>query len=129
MNKFIAILVFALGVNVTMYAQNSSMFGIRKVNTKAGAVVDAPRLNSKHYKIQTSKLLNDVDLTLFFMNMLMGNIKKMIWGVLCLLQYLKNILLIWILCLNYNLMELSNYMCFTQALRDTIICFLKKIKT
>lgn len=76
MNKFIAILVFALGVNVTMYAQNSSMFGIRKVNTKAGAVVDAPRLNSKHYKIQTSKLLNDVDLTLFFHEYVDGKYKE-----------------------------------------------------
>lgn len=73
MNKFIVFLILILGVN-TIYAQN--MFGIHRVNTKAGTVVDAPRIDSKHYKIQLPKFKQDVDIRLFFHEYVDGEYKE-----------------------------------------------------
>lgn len=73
MNKLIVFFIYVLGVNA-IYAQNT--FGIRRVNTKVGTVVDAPRIDSKHYKIQLPELKQDVDIKLLFHEYVDGAYKE-----------------------------------------------------
>lgn len=49
MAKLVFFLILLLGVQ-NLFAQN--LFGITRVTTKAGAVIDAPRPDSKHYQIR-----------------------------------------------------------------------------
>lgn len=75
MNKCITILLFLLTANLATYAQQN-MFGIRRVTTKAGTIVDAPRSDSKHYMIKIPKSQQDVDLMLCFHEFVDGKLKE-----------------------------------------------------
>lgn len=57
--------------DIMIHAQNN-IFGIRRVNTKAGTVVNAPRPDSKKYNIRIPKMQQEVDVTFVFQEYIDG---------------------------------------------------------
>lgn len=65
MTKYILLFIALTTCFDMIHAQNN-MFGIRRVNTKAGTVVNAPRSDSKKYNIKIPKMQQDLDVTFVF---------------------------------------------------------------